>query len=190
MPKPQADKQLFLSRLEQQRAPAGDVAEQLAMLQQVKRFLRRPDLTCYNCAMSIFSQKTGVSPFFSCVVEEGPDVHWSVAKARSLIAQTKLTPVTLPEEQMWDVLYDHDISVSHIEHIPQEALREPGILTMTGNPALPYLLIDGNHRAARALLEQRPFSVYLLDLQRSAKALLSEEEFRDTQAMIARFLRS
>jgi hypothetical protein len=182
--------QLFLSRLEQQRAPAGDAAQQLAMLQHVKRFLRRPDLTCYNCAMSIFSQKTGVPPFFSCVVEEGPDVHWSVAKAKALIAHHKLTPVALLEEQVWDALDEHDIAVSHIKHIPQDALREPGILAMTGNPALPYLLIDGNHRAALALLEQRSFEVYVLDLQHSAKALLTEKEFSDTQAIIAQFLHS
>jgi hypothetical protein len=190
VPKANADKHLFLSKLEQQRAPAGDTAEQLATLQRVKRFLRRPDLACYNCAMSIFSQKVGISPYFSSMFEGEPDVHWSISKAAALIAQGELTPFVLPEEHVWNLLHDHDISVGHIEHIPQEYLREPGIIAMTGNPVIPYILIDGNHRAARALLEQRPFSVYVLDLQLSAKAMLDEKEFEDIHAMIVHFLRS
>ena len=67
------------------------------------------------------------------------------------------------------------ITEQHLDHLPDDVLDEPGIIVVIETAEAPgaplrefAILIDGSHRAARALRDRRRFRAYLLTEQEQA----------------------
>jgi len=104
---------------------------------------------------------------FACPESE---LTWNIGRARELLARRPRQPQTLDPRHLAKWLRDRvTITPEHLDHIPVNKHREPGIVvvitTATSPDAPPYafaILIDGSHRAALALGAGRDFSAYLL----------------------------
>lgn len=90
-----------------------------------------------------------------------------------------------------DVRFSVDSSRIFDEHVQHVSTKYPGIIafihyiTKEGELITAHLLIDGHHRAARCLQEQKPFFAYLLTEEESLDVLLRspfEDEVRDRLA--------
>lgn len=99
---------------------------------------------------------------------------FDVDMARELVADGR-QPVELEPE---DVAFSVDNSRIHLQHLAHVDLKYPGIIahywytTPDGEELVGHVLIDGHHRAARALQEGVPFWVYLLTADESRQILL------------------
>lgn len=99
---------------------------------------------------------------------------FDVDEARRIVSDGR-EPVELYGD---DVAYLVDNSRIHPQHIDHVSTEYPGILSHLWGPGADgqiehgHLLIDGNHRAARALRDRLPFRAYLLSEAESQQILL------------------
>ncbi len=104
---------------------------------------------------------------FTCPESE---LTWDIRRARELLARRPRQPRKLDPRRLTEWLRERvSVTPEHLEHIPVDKYREPGIAviitTATSPDAPPHdfaILIDGSHRAALALRAGRDFSAYLL----------------------------
>ena len=84
-------------------------------------------------------------------------------------------PVDVDDDSLRLTLLKTEVDEQHLPHVN---LGRPGIIANVtypledGQTITAHLLIDGNHRAARSLKEGRPFCVYLLTEDETARTLL------------------
>lgn len=84
-------------------------------------------------------------------------------------------PVEVDDDTLRRALLDTEVDEQHLPHVN---IGRPGIIANVtyhlddGQTVTAHLLIDGNHRAARSLQVERPFSVYLLTEAETARTLL------------------
>jgi hypothetical protein len=88
-------------------------------------------------------------------------------------------PVELERESVEWSVHTSDIDDEHVGHVDASI---PGLiahlqmLSEDGEPVKAHRLIDGHHRAARCLREERPFFAYLLTEEESEQILLSRPQ--------------
>jgi hypothetical protein len=119
---------------------------------------------CAGCARYDLRQRDAVLGFeaFTYEFPRGDAVSWDVDRARKLVAARPRAPIALPEEfcraaTTWGAL---EIFPEHYDHV---ALDVPGLVVMTPSMGADAgILIDGRHRAGRALKEGVPFFAYVL----------------------------
>ena len=103
---------------------------------------------------------------------------WNLARAWS-IARARIDAGALPEIfdadglRTWIAEYS-DVDPAHIDHLPDDVVDTIGLaadvdvrlyapwLDIPADRAVNTVLLDGNHRAARALRDGRPFAAYFL----------------------------
>ncbi len=84
-------------------------------------------------------------------------------------------PVEVDDDSLRNTLLKTEVDEQHLPHVN---IGRPGIIANVtyhlddGRTVTAHVLIDGNHRAARSLQEGRPFSVYLLTEDETARTLL------------------
>ncbi len=112
--------------------------------------------------------------------------EFDVDRARTLV-QDGREPLELEDESVRQSVRRSEIDAEHVDHVDTS---HPGIIahvfyrTADGEEVQAHLLIDGNHRAARCLKEQRPFLAYLLSEEESrAIVLRSPDHPTGTQAI-------
>jgi glutamate-1-semialdehyde 2,1-aminomutase len=104
--------------------------------------------------------------------------EFDVDRARVLVSDGR-EALEIEEESVRTAVERSDIDDCHIPHVNTDY---PGIIahlfhrTPDGEVVGAHLLIDGNHRAARCLREQRPFFAYLLSEEESRAILLRSPE--------------
>jgi glutamate-1-semialdehyde 2,1-aminomutase len=107
---------------------------------------------------------------------------FDVDRARALVSDGR-EPVELEEESVRGSVDHSRIHDDHVAHVNPSF---PGIiaylsyLDVTGDEVEAHLLIDGNHRAARCLRDQRPYYAYLLTPEESRAVLLRGPDRLDT----------
>ena len=186
----------FLRRLEALRAK--DMHDSMAPIERendaiLRRILHLPQIKCHNCLMWHVAQRFDLAEDFSCTDEYDNTLTWSIAKAEREIAAAQLTPIQLTTEQVWAQLENHDLAIPHLDHIPATAMEQPGIVAWSG--VHPHtgeaisVLINGSHRAARALRDRRPFFAYYLNEAQSQRSLMSPQELTALSAALARIAR-
>jgi glutamate-1-semialdehyde 2,1-aminomutase len=90
--------------------------------------------------------------------------RFDLAQARALVTDGREL-VEVDDESIRASIADHEIDAEHLDHIEPTC---PGIIahvqsrSASGELLTGHVLIDGHHRAARCLREQRPFLAYLL----------------------------
>ena len=100
--------------------------------------------------------------------------EFDVDHARELI-QDGRQPVEVEPE---DVQHSVDLSRIHQRHVRHVDPRIPGIIahveyvTREGEELKGHVLIDGHHRAARCVKEEKPFRAFILSEQESRRILL------------------
>jgi glutamate-1-semialdehyde 2,1-aminomutase len=100
--------------------------------------------------------------------------EFDVDKARAFV-QDGREPVELEDESVRASVAHSDIDEEHISHVNT---TYPGIITHLfyrtedGAEVQAHLLIDGNHRAARCLQENRPFFAYVLSEEESRSIVI------------------
>jgi hypothetical protein len=105
-----------------------------------------------------------------------PDIVWNVTLARLAVARGEVAqplPVKIAPADMLAIAQANEWDPARIE---QADCDRPGIaapLIMEGRVA--YILIDGQHRNARAVREGRSFSAYLLTDEASRACVLEPE---------------
>lgn len=100
--------------------------------------------------------------------------EFDVDRAREIV-QDGREALEIEEESVRESVEASEIHEMHIAHVDPSI---PGIIahlfyrTPEGETIRAHLLIDGNHRAARCLQDQRPFEAYLLTEEESEAVLL------------------
>ena len=100
--------------------------------------------------------------------------EFDVDRAREIVADGR-EPVELEDECVRQSVAHSDIDDEHVDHVDTS---RPGIIahlfyrTIDGEEVQAHLLIDGNHRAARCLKEQRPYYAYLLSEDESRSIII------------------
>jgi glutamate-1-semialdehyde 2,1-aminomutase len=104
--------------------------------------------------------------------------EFDVDRARELVGDGR-EPVELEDESVRDSVSHSDIDEEHVEHVNT---TYPGIIahlfyrTRDAEEVQAHLLIDGNHRAARCLKDQRPFFAYVLTEEESRSIIIRSPE--------------
>ena len=102
------------------------------------------------------------------------EYEFDVDKARRIVHDGR-KPVELEEES---VRHCVDTNRIHKRHVPHVDIKHPGIIAFAfgkkpnGRWTKWHVLIDGNHRAARCLKENKPFFAYLLSEKESKEILM------------------
>jgi len=129
-------------------------------------------LPCSECALKAAGDRAdeGFSQDFGG--EDGwpaSTIAWLVPEARRLVAARPRRPLELSAQHLAEQMTRRDYTPGHIAHIPRELLERPGLgfyfSTVEGPEGIEnrhLFLLDGAHRAAWAMGEGRPFSVYVL----------------------------
>lgn len=182
----------FLTRIEAIRGPTSD-ADRLQKQQQDARLrvaLGLPREKCHNCLMHALNNQLHLTEDYGITGEHGRALSWSVNKARAEIAAADLAPQPITPAELWALLEGHDLTIAHLDHIPRNA-PDVGILAPSPDSSgTGYALINGSHRAARALRDGRPFSAYVLTPEMSTRALLTVQEFAEIQAAVVAFFQA
>ena len=182
----------FLERIEAIRGFAS--AEERHQEQQHDARLRvalgMPRLTCHNCLMHALNLRLQLTEDYGITDEHGRALSWSINKAVAEIAAADLVPQPVTATELWALLEGHDLTLAHLDHIPSNA-SDIGILAPAPDTsATGYALINGSHRAARALRDGRQFYAYVLTFEMSRRTLLSAQEFNEIQAAVVAFLQN
>jgi hypothetical protein len=99
------------------------------------------------------------------------EIVWSLDVARGYIRAGLVPIMELDPDALksWIDTYA-DVDEAHLDHIPLESIYVPGILiaiatapTVDDPIEIFPILLDGTHRATRALREGRPFFAYVLN---------------------------
>ncbi len=100
--------------------------------------------------------------------------EYDVDRARQLVADGR-EPVEIDEDSVRDSMIGCRIHDEHLEHVD---MKYPGIIAhvwleepTTRERLQGHVLIDGNHRAARALRDGSPFFAYILGEAESREIL-------------------
>jgi hypothetical protein len=114
---------------------------------------------------------------FTFLTPEGPaELTWDIDAARRLLAERPREPRLLNPHSLLAWLRRYvTITEQHLDHLPDDVLDEPGIMAIIETAEAPgaplrafAILIDGSHRAARAVRDGRRFRAYLLTEQEQA----------------------
>ena len=96
-------------------------------------------------------------------------LDWDVDAARALVAARPRSPIRLDLLWLEHWLTERTpVTLGHLDHVPPDRLEEPCLLVEImvappGGDAEPFrILIDGTHRAARRLRDDRDVWAYLL----------------------------
>jgi hypothetical protein len=126
---------------------------------------------CQNCVAAHRPQFT-LRYSLSVVNQDGSEgaVHFKIAKARAMVEADPRPPRRIEPDALQQFLDEHAeaINTAHLDHIPNGALRVPGLVVQFdeldehGQLRPTSVLIDGTHRAARSLRDGQPFFAYLL----------------------------
>ena len=98
------------------------------------------------------------------------EMEFKVAKARAMVKYDPRLPRPILPRALRQFLEQHAeaINVDHLAHLPPEDRCEPGLIVQfdelddRGQQVPTAVLIDGTHRAARALRDNRLFLAYVL----------------------------
>jgi len=90
-------------------------------------------------------------------------------------------PITLTPELHREFICQSWIERGHLDHIPEERMRDPGIAAIEAQPdpsdklglLISFRVIDGSHRAALTHREGRPFSAYILTPVENLKSIFA-----------------
>jgi hypothetical protein len=114
---------------------------------------------------------------FTFLTPDGPaELSWNIEAARRLLAERPREPRQLNTLSLLAWLRRHvTITEQHLDHLPDDVLEEPGIMVVIETAEAPgaplrefAILIDGSHRAARAVRDGRRYRAYLLTEQEQA----------------------
>jgi hypothetical protein len=114
---------------------------------------------------------------FTFLTPDGPaELTWHIDAARQLLAERPREPRLLNPRSLLAWLRRYvAITEQHLDHLPDDVLDEPGVMVVIETAEAPgaplrgfAILIDGSHRAARALRDGRRFRAYLLTEQEQA----------------------
>src|SRR5437588_8934695 len=100
--------------------------------------------------------------------------EYDVDRACTLVRDGR-EPVELDEDSARSSVDESELDECHLPHVNPDI---PGVIahvryaTDQGEELHGHVLIDGHHRAARCLREQRPFLAYLLTEEESQAILL------------------
>lgn len=180
----------FLERIEAIRGPVSAEERQQEQQQddRVRVALNMPRETCHNCLMHTLNLRLLLTEDYGISDEHGHALSWSVNKAFAEIAAVDLVPQPVTAVELWALLEGHDLTLAHLDHIPS-SVSDIGILAPAPDAsATGYALINGSHRAARALRDGRQFYAYVLTPEMSRRALLTAQEFNEIQAAVVALL--
>lgn len=180
----------FLERVEAIRGPV--TAEERRQEQQqdarLRTALEMPRERCHNCLMHALNVRLQLTEDYGISDEHGRALSWSINKAIAEIQAANLVPQPVSHAELWALLEGHDLTIGHLDHIPR-GVPDLGILAPSPDASTTgYALINGSHRAARALRDGRPFNVFVLTPDMSHRALLIGQEFETIQAAVVAFL--
>jgi hypothetical protein len=114
---------------------------------------------------------------FTFLTPDGPaELTWNIDAARRLLAERPRQPRLLNPQSLLAWLRRYvSITEQHLDHLPGDILDEPGIMVVIDTAEVPgaplrefAILIDGSHRAARAVRDGRCFRACLLTEQEQA----------------------
>jgi hypothetical protein len=102
-----------------------------------------------------------------------PDIVWDIGAARQAVTAGAILspePVKIEPAMMREISEANEWDPARLDHADPD---EPGIAApILDEGQIIYILIDGQHRNARALRDGKPFSAYLLTDQASRACVL------------------
>lgn len=111
----------------------------------------------------------GCETFTLVMHDPESSLTWDVDRARQILKLRPRAPRYLPPEGQRPFLFQAgEVDEGHLPHIPEAALREPGIAVVLdnfqpdGTRAVLLVQIDGSHRAELARRNQHEPLLYLL----------------------------
>jgi hypothetical protein len=136
--------------------------------------------TQHGCAICLQRKLGGVEVYE--LKGEGGSSVFDVEKAKQIAADGR-RPVLVPPDALAPFL-----EASHYEeaHLPHVDLAAPGIL---GQRFSGLFILDGVHRAARCLHEQRDFHACVLTQQETLSCLVLQDLWESNVGMVVRELR-
>lgn len=155
-------------------------------VETIQSIINRPDLECHNCLNHTFSLQAGVPETYT--YERECRYTWSVPNATECIKKYNIKSMPIDNALAWQFLDGHDISVDHMLHLPEDIINKPGIAVRLRTPPHHSVLIDGSHRFARALHDNKQIKIYALDLNLSNKCLMSDLEVQKHQQQIQSYM--
>jgi hypothetical protein len=130
-----------------------------------------PDVvTCEKCWAAMLPDdvvKTG----FSFVVEGFGEYDWDIAMAKRIVSNVPHEAVVLLPEELAGLASNNGIDEEHVMHVDVDI---PGIMAQAWDPSQncpAVVLIDGSHRAVKALITGVEFRVCVLSDQESNQCL-------------------
>jgi hypothetical protein len=121
------------------------------------------------------------------ITEPSAELEWNVDMARALIRARPRAAQLLDPAWLLPWLVERSrFTFEHLSHIPPDRVEEPGILVEpmagpVGQAPVPFrILIDGTHRAARRLLDNRACWAYVLTEQEQRSICTYRREGRGT----------
>jgi hypothetical protein len=121
-------------------------------------------MSCEKCQSLAQLAETGTRELYSW--SDGHDFFvWDVTTAKEVLKQKPRPALPLPPEIIQMYLEVNKPVAEHLDHIPEAERDVPGIMVLWPDKSL--TLIDGTHRAARALRDGTPYKVYVLNVMES-----------------------
>jgi hypothetical protein len=135
-----------------------------------------------ECPICSARQTSGTTEVF--VVTEGADRHFfNVDRAKDIVADARAA-LAISDATVLQLLAINECEVAHLDHVDPE---KPGIMGLLFGG---LVLLDGIHRAACCLRDQRPFKVQVLNHEESKTCIVREDILsRDPQAIAAKLRR-
>jgi hypothetical protein len=125
-----------------------------------------------------------------------PDITmvWDVGRAWKMVQASGRKPMEMDHQWLrrW-IANRSNLTPDHLDHIPPDHLNDPLLVGMlhTGRdnegrsgPLVPFpVLVDGHHRAARAIRDCRPVSGFLLTAEEQMEVVTRLDGHYDAEAM-------
>lgn len=118
------------------------------------------DLHCLSCK-SLADLETGNSTIIEAYMNNDSELIWDITWAKIFIKQCRKKPIIVDFAKVARIEYPD--TKPHIEHVD---FNIPGILDYSKT-----LLIDGNHRAAKAIKYGAPFTAFVLSKKQNERCL-------------------
>jgi hypothetical protein len=136
--------------------------------------------TQHGCAICS-QRKLGGAEVYELKGPGGSSV-FDVEKAKQIVADGR-RPVLVPPDALAPFLEASHYEETHLPHVDPDS---PGIL---GQRFSGLFILDGVHRAARCLHEQRDFHAYVLTQQETLSCLVLQDLWESNVGMVVRELR-
>jgi hypothetical protein len=134
------------------------------------------------CDICAARQRAGTTEIF--ILTEGSDRHFfNVDRAKGIVAHGR-TAIPISTATVLRLLAVNEYDVAHLPHVDP---GKPGILALRFGG---LVLLDGIHRAACCIRDNKSFSAYMLDHEESQSCIVREDiAARDPGAIVQKLRR-